>query len=1120
MTMKHNNRFFRRALAIVMVMLPGLLQAQKAGDVISGVIEDNEGPMMMVNVTERDAADRIVAHSITDMEGNFSFRLVNPKDRLQVTYVGYETVDIPIDKTFFEIKLKEQGELPTVEITADRVQETSGLQIPLREASSVVQTINMEDFESLGITTVDEALQGQVAGLDIVFDSGDLGARSTMRLRGQSTLTGDGNPLIVIDGNILSIDDNTKNQFADGLDAYLSAGLEAQFEQDRLAELLSINPSDIASISFLKDASATAIWGMRGANGVMEIKTKRGQRGQTRVNYSYRLNANFQPEGYRYLNGDQYTMFVKEALFNPHLDDAVTNNIWEINYVQTKPDYEMWNDNTDWVNAVKKVGISHSHNFSVSGGGDKANFRISAGFDDETGTVIGQKMNRFTTRVNFDYFVSERIKVSTNFSMSYSNNRRSGNTAVSTAQEMMPNLAIYYEDPSTGEPTGVYYLMPQSSSQELPAQTNPLLEAEEKENNSINLNVNPDFHLTYNLLGLENDQTRLTYEGQVQFGVTNSSSESYTPQTLSRGGWSDQTVPNRTSSSANKNSSINTQHSLTFQPHLKNRNHSIMAMARLTVQNSNGKNMSTGLEGLPSGPFTSVGLPGTINNMTTSASRNRSVGITTQVHYSYKSKYSVTFTTRSDGTTRTGNAKKWGTFPAASARWNISDEKWFDNIRNSGLLTMAGFNVSWGFTGNAPGGDDMFRSKYSSGSSYMGESTIYPSNIRLSDFQWEESTQWNFGLTLGMFKDKLNASINFYHTTNDKLINNNYPIPSSSGFTSLACVNDGKMMNEGYDLTISANRIYSTKIMGKDFSIGGNVNFGDNTNQVLEMNDVILKSWQKDFDMNNPHTSYLSYVALKNSYGSIYGFKWKGIYQYSDYSEVEVPGVSGPNAPVVKDADGNVILNSKGKTKPMMFGFGTLSTPYEFVGGDVIYEDINHDGNINELDIVYLGSSLPKLNGGFSIRASWGRLSWNNNFNFRYGNRIVNMSRLGAEAPRELRNVMAAINWRWRVEGDLTEVPRTLYRWGYNDLGSDRYVEDGSFLRWTSTSLSYSLDPKVTKKIHLSGVSFNFNLNNLVTWTKYTGLDPEVSSGRGQVAQDNSRTPRSRRITFGVNVNF
>lgn len=1117
--MKYSNRLLKGALAIVLVALPGFLQAQQAGDMISGVIQDAEGPMMMVNVTERDAADRIVQHAITDIEGNFSFRLVNPKDRIQVTYVGYETVDIPITKTYFEITMKEQGDLPEVVIEADPIVGGSGLPIPIKESSAVVQTINMSDYEGLGMTTVDEALQGQVAGLDIVFDSGDLGSRSTMRLRGQSTLTGDGNPLIVIDGNILSIDSNTENMVSEKINEMGGILAGNSPEQDRLAELLSINPSDIESISFLKDASATAIWGMRGANGVMEIKTKRGQRGQTRVSYSYQLNANFQPEGYKYLTGDQYTMFVKEALFNPHLDDTRTNEIWEINYVQTKPDYEMWNNNTDWVSAVKKVGIAQNHNVSVSGGGDKAHFRVSAGYNDETGTTIGQKMNRFTTRVNFDYFISERIKVSTNFSMSYSNNRRSGSTAVSTAQEMMPNLAIYYEDPLTGKPTGQYYLMPSNSSSDLPTQTNPLLEADEKESYSISLNVNPDFHLTYNLLGLDGNSTRLTYEGQIQFGVSNSSSENYTPQTLSRNGWSDNNA-NSTSNSASKSSSINTQHSLTFQPHIKNRNHSVMAMARLTVQNSNSKNMSSGIAGLPSGTFKSTGLPGRITSMSTGAGRNRSVGVTSQIHYSYKSKYSVTFTTRSDGTTRTGNAKKWGTFPALSGRWNISDEAFFDNIRNSGYVTMAGFNVSWGFTGNAPGGDDMFRSKYSSGSSYMGEATIYPSNIRLSDFQWEESTQWNFGLNLGLFKDKLNANINLYHTTNDKLINSNYPIPSSSGFTSLSAVNDGKMMNEGWDMSIAAPRIYERRIKGKNFSIGGNINFGDNTNQVLAMNEIILKSWQQDFDYDNPHQKYLSYVALNNSYGSIYGFKYVGVYQYSDYSEKEVPGVSGPNAPVAKDANGNVILNSKGKPKPMMFGYGDLTTPYEFVGGDVQYEDINHDGNINELDIVYLGSSLPKVNGGFSLRMSWGRLSWNNNFNFRAGNKIVNMSRLGAETTRQLRNVMAAINWRWRVEGDVTEIPRTLYDWGYNDLGSDRYVEDGSFLRWTSTSFSYSLPPETVKKMHLSGVSFNFNLNNLATWTKYTGLDPEVSSGRGQVAADNSRTPRSRRITFGVNVNF
>lgn len=1126
MTMKYTNRLLRGALAMVVAILPGLLQAQKAGDVISGVIEDSEGPMMMVNVTERDEADRIVAHAITDMEGNFSFRLVNPKDKIQISYVGYETVDIPITKTYFEITMKEMGEIEQVDIIADRITESEGLKIPVREDSRVVQTINMDDFAELGITTVDEALAGQVASLDIVFDSGDLGSRSSMRLRGQSTLTGDGNPLIVIDGNILSIDSNTENMVVEKYNEMNMSGIldGNSPEQDRLAELLSINPSDIQSISFLKDAAATAIWGMRGANGVMEIKTKRGQRGKTRVNYSYRLNLNFQPEGYKFLTGDQYTMFVKESLFNPHLDDQIGGEarIPEINYLSPDAfsDAEMWNDNTDWVAAVKKVGISQSHNVSVSGGGDKATFRISAGFDDETGSVIGQKMNRFTTRVNFDYYISERIRVSTNFSMSYSNNRRSGNSAVSSAQEMIPNLAIYYQD-KYGNSTGEYYLMPTSTASELPSQSNPVLEANQRESYSISLNVDPDFRITYNLLGLENDQTRLTYDGSINFGISNSSSESYTPQSLSRNGWQDQNA-NQTSVSSNKNSSINTSHSLTLQPHLNNRNHSLMMMARMTIRNSNGKGQNSGMAGLPSGPFKSPGLDGRITSMSTNASRSRGVDASGQIHYSYKSKYSFTFTVTSNGTTRTGNAKKWGTFPAASARWNISDEKWFDRIRESGLLTMAGFNVSWGFQGNAPGGDDMFRSKYSQGTAYMGTTTIYPANIRLSDFQWEEQTQWNFGLNLGMFDDKLNANINYYHKVSDKLINSGYPIPSSSGFTSLAAVNDGKMMNEGWDLSLSANRIYSTKLLGKDFSMGGNINFSDNTNQVLEMNEVILKNWQKDFNYDNCHgtNGYLSYVALKNSYGSIYGFKYKGIYQYSDWSEEEVPGVSGPNAPVVKDADGNVILNSKGKTKPMMFGYGKLSTPYEFVGGDVIYEDINHDGNINELDIVYLGSSLPKITGGFSLRMSWGRLSWNNSFNFRWGNKIVNASRLGAEAPRNLRNVMAAINWRWRVEGDVTEVPRALYDWGYNDLGSDRYVEDGSFLRWNSTSLSYSLDPKILKKVHLSGMSFNFNLNNLVTWTKYTGLDPEVSAGRGQVAADNSRTPRSRRITFGVNVQF
>ena len=1101
--MKNINRFFRAAFALALVSQSGLLFAQKAGDVISGVIEDPMGPMMMVNVTERDAADRIAAYAITDLNGEFSFRLVNPKNRIVISYVGYETVDIPIDKTYFEIHMKEQGDLPQVDIVAERTAGGSGLPIPLREMSSAATTIDMTEFEGLGITTADEALQGRIPGLDIVFDSGDLGARSTMHLRGVATMTGDANPLIVVDGIIWEIDSNLKNNFD-----YQN---ESQ-NTEKVSELLNINPEDIATITVLKDAAATAIWGSRGANGVMEIKTKRGTRGKTRVGYSYRMNGTWQPDGYKLLNGDQYTMFMKESFFNPELSDAAADII-ELNYDDKFSEYEMYNDNTDWVGAVRKFGLQQAHNVNVSGGGEKATFRISAGFDNQTGSVIGQKMNRFTTRVSFDYFISERISVSTNFSMTYSKNKQNS-AAIGTAMKMMPNLAIYYED-AEGNSTGEFYHMLASASDELPKNTNPVAEAAEKEQYSTSLNVSPDFSLRYNLLGLENDQTRLVYDGRINFGVTNSGSDSYTPSSLSREGWSDSNA-NAVQSNSSKSSNITTDHSLTLTPHFKNDKHSFMSRVTYHLSTGNSKSQNGSISGLPP-YFNSIGLDGKIGNIGTSASQSRSMSVTFSAHYSYMSKYSLDLTVRSDGNTRFGDAKRWGTFPALSGRWNVSDEKWFDKLRQSGLLTMMAVRFSWGLQGNAPGGDGMFYSRYSSGDAYLGTSTIYPANIRLSNMQWEETTSINLGFDFGLFKDKLSSSVEVYTRTTEKMLNSGYRIPSSSGFESLSVVNEGSMKNEGWEFSLNANRIYSTKLLGRDFSLNGNISFADNTNQIIEMNPTMLDRMNADFDFKNG--SYLSYTALKNAFGSIYGFKFKGVYQYSDYSEVEVPGVSGPNAPVVKDAEGNVILNQKGRTKPMMYAYGTTNE-YEFVGGDAIYEDLNHDGNINELDIVYLGSSLPKLNGGFGFRMSWGRLSWNNQFNFRWGNRIVNASRMNAECMYNTDNTSAAINWRWRVEGDDTVMPRALHQYGYNYLGSDRYVEDGSFLRWNYTAFSYSLDPKITKVLHLQNVSFNFNLNNVTRWTKYSGMDPEVGTGQGSVAKDNSQTPRSKQITFGVSVSF
>lgn len=1096
------NKILRGASVLALASLPTLIFAQKAGDIISGIVEDSEGPVMMANVVELDETGRIVAHAITDINGQFSFRLENPKNKISITYVGYETVEIPIDKTYFEIKMSDVTEIAEVVIKAERFAGGSGLAIPEREISGAQQTIDMSEFEDMGITSIDEAIQGRFSGLDIVFNSGDLGSRSSMHMRGVSTMTGDANPLIVVDGNIWQIAENLKNNFDFTNDTN---------NTEKMSELLSVNPEDIASITVLKDAAATAIWGVQGSNGVIEIKTKRGSRGKTRLSYSYRMNGTWQPEGYRLMTGDEYTMFLKEAFFNPELSDEAAN-LPELNYDPSFSEYEMYNNNTDWVSAVKQLGLQHSHSVAVSGGGEKANFRISAGYDTQDGSIIGQHMNRLTTRVNFDYFISDRIKVSTNYSMTYTKNK-TNRTALSTAMGMMPNLAIYYED-KNGNPTDQYYTMLASASEALPRQNgsvimNPVAVAELQKNYTTSLSVNPEFQMVYNLMGLEPGQHRLTYDGRVTFQVQNSGTDNYLPAALIAEGWTSENA-NRVETSANKSSNITTTHTLTFVPSFENQNHSVMAMIRGQIGSNNNKSQSQSIYGIPSGSFESTALDGVISGFSTGAGRGRSANATFSGHYAYKGKYIFDLTVRADGTTSMGDKRRWGVFPAVSMRWNIIDEEF---MRALPWMTMLSIRPSWGITGNPPGGSDLHFSKYSSSDAYLGTSSIVPSNIRLSKLQWEETMSWNLGFDIGVFADKLTANIDFYTRTTTKMLQRGYSIPTSSGYSSLSVVNDGSMRNAGWELSLNTNRL----ITFGDFSVNTNLSFSDNSNQILEMNPTILDKNNADFNYRNGN--YLSYVQLKNAFGSIYGFRYKGVYQYSDYSEVEVPGVSGPNAPVVKDANGDVILNQKGKTKPMMFAYGETAE-YEFVGGDAIYEDINHDGNINELDIVYLGSSLPKMSGGFGFRINYKRFSWNNQFSFRWGNKIVNAARMNAESMYNTSNSSAAVNWRWRVEGDNTIMPRALYNYGYNYLGSDRYVENGSFLRWNQCVFSYQIDPKLVKNLGINSVNINCSMSNLLVFTKYTGMDPEVGYGGMGVSMDNAQTPRSKQFTCGISVSF
>lgn len=1093
----------------------------KAGDIISGQVWDDFDPLMMCNVVEIDHNNRIVAHGTTDINGNFSFAIKNPKDKIRISYIGCQTVELPINKRAFgKIVLKSNTTIKEVTVTAVRKSQSTGLAIPMDQIATASQTIDMKEFEGVGITSVDEALQGRVAGLDIVANSGDLGAGTTIRLRGVSTIHGNQNPLVVVNGNPITVDESFDFENANN---------------ERFAELLQVNPDDIESITVLKDAAAQTIWGSKGANGVIEIKTKRGARGKTRVSYNYRLTGNWIYKRYKLLNGDDYTMYMKEAYFNPRQESSFADKssdsfIPEIAYAPEWAEYNMYNDNTDWVDAVTKFGVQQSHSINISGGGEKATFRISGGYDTQSNYIIKQGMDRFTTRVALDYNVSDRIKVRTNFDFNYTN-RDLHNTgdAIGVAQRKMPNLSIYRED-ANGNDTDEFYTMNYwitrqtgvyASSTYLEDQykmVNPVAKAYNSSQKTTDLNLRPEFIFQYDILGTQPDQHQLRYEGQILFSISNGDNSSYVPGWLSSSTMFS-TDYNTASASSSKSHNMSTRHTLTYTPHFNKEGHSLMVMGRYDYGQGNSSSQNTGKRMLPTtADITSTLAGGVISSYGSGAGHSRSQNLTFQAHYSYKGRYSVTGVLRGDCTTAFGPDRPWGFFPALSGRWNISKEPFMEKVK---WLSMLSIRPSWGYSGRAPGGD-LWRSKYGSGPGYMGASSVTPNNIRLAGLRYEKKNSFQVGFDFGFYLDEshrrtIDANVDIYTSKTTDLLQQNYGIPSSSGYTGLSWYNDGSMSNKGWEFNINGNGI----VRAGDFSMDFNVSFANNRNRVLSMDATLLDGLNEECNYQNKQ--YLSRVQLNNPLNSIYGFRYKGVYAYSEYSDEEVEGLSGPNSPVVRNEKGEPIFDSTGAPKMMYFNYGGTNQ-YAFVGGDAIYEDINHDGQINELDIVYLGSSLPKITGGFGTKFHYKRWDLNLQFNFRTGFKVINTARADLENMSNNNNQSIAVNWRWHNEGDVAPLPRaatTKTQFDtYNYLGSDRFVEDASFLRLNYAQLSYSFDPKLLKKWGLSSLRLNLLLNNAFCLTKYSGLDPEHGAGGYRAAYDGDTNPRSRSFQFGINVSF
>lgn len=1090
-------------LLLTTILLPfrSIAQSSAQGFIVQGqVTSKTDGdPLIGVNVSEIDDNNRVINGTITDFNGQFVLKVKSPNNRLIISYIGFNRQTVKIDnRRRVNVVLVESVQtIKTVEVTATRKKDMGGgYNIPTREIATAMQTLDMKEIEGVQVASIDDALQGRIAGLDIVGNSGDPGSGSSMRIRGVTSITGSSEPLIVVNGVPYEVQVDPNFDFANS-------------NQEQYANMLSINPDDILEISVLKDAAAAAIWGSKGANGVLMITTKKGISGPTRVDYTYRYTRTRQPKGMNMLSGGGFTMLMKEAYFNP-AQNRSASDIDEYNYDQNFPDYENFNNDTDWRKEVTQIGNISDHYLTVSGGGERANYRVSGGYFKQNGTVIGQELSRISSRAYLEYRVSDRIKFISEFSLTNTVNYRNYENLLGIAYKKMPNVGVYAQD-LNGNNTSAYFNISRSSMlhKDQKELRNPVAIANLALNKLESFRVLPTFRLQYDLI--DPAKHMLRYNMYVSFDINNNKTTQFLPQEVSNLVWSDKGV-NRAYNQDGEGMTIYADNNIAFQPTFTNKDHSLLLYGSFQINTGTASSQDMTTYSLPSGHIIDASNFGYLEGAGTGNSQWRSMAVMARGHYAYKGKYIIDGTIRRDGSTKFGDGNKFGNFPGISLKWIASDEEFMKPT--SKWISMLALRPAWGVSGNQPGAEYLHFSRYDNYGSYIDMAAVRPISLRLNNLKWETTKSFNYGIDLGLFEDKYVFDINLYNKRTEDLLFPKVAISNISGFGELSYINGGVMLNDGWEVNFYANRFIRTK----DFSVDFRFNLSNYRNVLESLNQTLLDSYNGDFDFKNG--SYLTRVQPGNSFGSIYGFKYKGVYQYDKY-EVGVSDAMG-QSPVARDRNGDVILDQNGEPRSMYFAYGNESQ-YRFRGGDAYYEDINRDGSIDQLDIVYLGNSNPKISGGFGPTFRYKNLSVNMFFNFRIGNKIINAARMNAENMYYDNNQSTAVNWRWRKDGDVTEMPRALHNYGFNWLGSDRYVEDGSFLRFKYMTFNYAVPSDWLKKYNVNKLSMYLTFNNIFVLTKYTGVDPEVGYGglgNKGLSIDNSSTPRSKDVTMGVSIGF
>ena len=1096
----------RNIMIALLLCLTTQAMAQKT---VSGTVTEDFGgqaePCIGVNVTFQNAQKRIIAGVVTDFNGNYSLKVpTNEKGQLTLvfSYIGMKTKSFKYTgQTTLNVKM-ESGATQIKEVTVKGKRGSRNeMGVTDRQMSVATQKINMDDIAAVqAVTSIEEALQGQLGGVDIVA-AGDPGAKSNIRIRGTATLNSNADPLIVINGVPYSTDIDDSFDFNTA-------------NQEDFAQMLSLNPNDIESIEVLKDAASTAVYGTAGANGVLLITTKKGAMGKTRFSFSTKNSYKIEPKSMPMLSGNDYVAYMQDAIWNAANAQGLNSSGGLLEYLFDQPEigydpswryFDEYNQDVDWLSSLTKNAFTTDNSFSMSGGGEKATYRYSLSYLNEGGTTKGTGLTRLNTSLNVGYRFSEKFVVEAEYTFSDSKKKAPWTDKLrAEAMRKMPNKSPYYIDDATGAMTDIYFTRQEDDFQGAfngkDANFRRIIMAEDSYNNlrtreqkmTVRARIYPTSHLQVNGYVSMKYKTQRT-ESFLPQGATGISAGSTNTYAISGVIYPVNIFANRAENNYSNNFSLQSEIKTMYNNEWNDKMHQLTATALWRTSQSRSSSSAAVRYNVGSSSLADPASgTGALLSQGSGISEVRKLSGIGSIVYTFMDRYTVNGTLNYEGNSSIGRDNRWGLFPAVGVSWQFADEPFMNWSKK--VLTELKFRVSYGESGNTPSGTSPYVGTYVSQGSYMDGNAVTASSMQLNKLKWERSAEWNLGFDFNLWDGVLTGSFDYYNKKTTDLLQKKYYIPSYTGFSNnyLAYYNAGALRNKGIEFRADWQALKT-----KNWQLKVNFNISRNVNEIIEMPGYS----EENYSAKNGE--YATRIVSGTAVGSFFGYRYLGVYQNTEDT-------------YAKDADGNIMYDLQ--SKPIVMS----NLDKQCYPGDAKYEDVNKDGKIDKNDIVYLGNCNPMLSGGGGFNLRYKDWSLTVFMHYRLGQKIVNQARMNAEAMYNRDNQSTAVLRRWRNEGDDTDIPRALYNYGYNYLGSDRFVEDCSFLRLKTLSLSYNLPKAFCKHIGLTSANVFITGYDLFTITNYKGQDPEVNlpSKVTDLAVDNSQTPRSRRFSMGVTVNF